>query len=467
MNAKRKSYQIAISLSLALTISLSTFEIVLSQNASQNTSQSSSSTIELTPEYVLELALSSPVFLNEASAKLEKAQGELESARRWWLPSTALGARSFSHSGNALNSDGLIFTEVDSRSAEFGMGFRFNSDNGAGITGIKTSKYALQAAVQELKAERDLFVLACINSYISAIAANKDREFHLTAVEELREFESQFTALEKLGLRPKSDVFIIRAERMQMESQILIIESAIIKILSELRSALGLPEMPEIKNETDKADQNEMLSEWPSIEKLLGVSISSNSVSQEFLSSTPPSRQALVLRVNQAQSQKDAILKDIWVPELRISPMIGGMGREFSSVSLSVTSEWVTSLVFSFSLENLFPGGKNKEADAVVDISKARLSEWDLQNNAYREGAIARLELLKKSLDSQLVGAYVSDLALSDAFVRLSHGLVNSMELMQIERLRLESHSKAVSLTEKILKLEFELITLTNPLWTN
>ena len=74
MNAKRKSYQIAISLSLALTISLSTFEIVLSQNASQNTSQSSSSTIELTPEYVLELALSSPVFLNEASAKLEKAQ---------------------------------------------------------------------------------------------------------------------------------------------------------------------------------------------------------------------------------------------------------------------------------------------------------------------------------------------------------------------------------------------------------
>ena len=185
MNSKNKSYQIAISLSLALTISLSTFEIVLSQNASQ----SLSSTIELTPEYVLELALSSPVFLNEASAKLEKAQGELESARRWWLPSTTLGARSFSHSGNALNSNGFIFTEVDSRSAELGMGFRFNSDNGAGITGIKTSKYALQAAVQELKAERDLFVLACINSYISAIAANKDREFHLTAVEELREFE--------------------------------------------------------------------------------------------------------------------------------------------------------------------------------------------------------------------------------------------------------------------------------------
>lgn len=461
MNSKNKSYQIAISLSLALTISLSTFEIVLSQNASQ----SSSPTIELTPEYLLELALSSPVFLNEASAKLEKAQGELESARRWWLPSTTLGARSFSHSGNALNSNGFIFTEVDSRSAELGMGFRFNSDNGAGITGIKTSKYALQAAVQELKAERDLFVLACINSYISAIAANKDREFHLTAVEELREFENQFTALEKLGLRPKSDVFIIRAERMQMESQILIIESAIVKILSELRSALGLPEMPEIKNETDKADETEMLSEWPSIEKLLGVSVSSNSVSKKFLSSNPPSRQALVLRVDQAQSQKDAILKDIWVPELRVSPMIGGMGRDFSSVS--VTSEWVTSLVFSFSLENLFPGGKNKEADAAVDISKARLSEWDLQNSAYREGAIARLELLKKSLDAQLVGAYVSDLALSDAFVRLSHGLVNSMELMQIERLRLESHSKAVFLTEKILKLEFELITLTNPLWTN
>jgi hypothetical protein len=103
----------------------------------------------LTPELVLELALSSPVFHNEATARLNLASGKLESARRWWMPSTTLGATSFVHSGNALNSNGVMFTEVDARSAELGFALSFNADASRGLSGVKSEKLSFKDTVQE------------------------------------------------------------------------------------------------------------------------------------------------------------------------------------------------------------------------------------------------------------------------------------------------------------------------------
>ena len=94
----------------------------------------------LTTDLVIELALSSPVFHNEATARLNLASGKLESARRWWMPSTTLGATRFVHSGNALNANGEMFTEVDARSAELGFALSFNADASRGLSGVKSEK---------------------------------------------------------------------------------------------------------------------------------------------------------------------------------------------------------------------------------------------------------------------------------------------------------------------------------------
>ena len=139
----------------------------------------------LTPELVLELALSSPVFHNEATARLNLASGKLESARRWWMPSTTFGATSFVHSGNALNANGEMFTEVDARSAELGFALSFNADASRGLSGVKSEKLSYQATVQEVKSDRDAFVLSCMNTFISAVAAKRDFDFHKQALEEL------------------------------------------------------------------------------------------------------------------------------------------------------------------------------------------------------------------------------------------------------------------------------------------
>jgi outer membrane protein TolC len=396
----------------------------------------------LTPELVIELALSSPVFHNEATARLNLASGKLESARRWWMPSTTFGATSFVHSGNALNANGEMFTEVDSRSAELGFALSFNADASRGLSGVKSEKLSYQATVQEVKSDRDAFVLSCMNTFISAVAAKRDFDFHKQALEELLSFEIQYQALADLGLRPQSDALSARTERLQLESLLLTLQANIALVTAELRGALGMSMNPEIE------------SVWPIPDLTI-----------ELIATNLPARQALIYRVDEAKANMRGVLEEVWAPELRLNPMYSSFGTEFNSASLAPTNEWVTSLVFSFPIENLLPGGKRKQTSALVDYSEARLSEWDLRHSAYVDGLVERIQLISEALESSEQAVSSADLSLSDVVLRMAHGIVDPVELLSVQRARLNAHSRAISLKEQLLKLEFELISETNPKW--
>lgn len=414
--------------------------------SAQTQSQTSSSI--LTPDLVLELALSSPVFLNESTARLNLANGELESARRWWMPSTTLGTSYFVHSGNALNANGEIFTEVDARSAEIGFALSFNADASRGLSGLKSEKLAYKATIEEVKSDRDAFVISCMNTYISAVAATRDYDFHKQVLEELLSFELQYQALADLGLRPQSDVFSAKTERLQLESQLLILKSSIAHATAELKGALGMSLQPEIE------------SLWPNPDELNMLHLQ-----DETLETNLPARQALIYRVEQAKADMRGVMEEVWAPELRFNPMYGSFGSDFNSASLAPTNEWVTSLVFSFPIENLLPGGKRSQASALVDYSEARLAEWDLRHSTYVDGLIERIKLISQALRTSLTAVESSDLALSDVMLRMEHGIVDPVELLSVQSARLRAHSTAISLKEQLLKLQFKLISETNPRW--
>ena len=423
-----------------------------SQNSTP-TSNLTSNTI-LTPEYVVELALSSPVFLNESSAMLQIAEGELESARRWWMPVTTFGATRFARNGNALNANGDIFTNVEARSAELGVGLYFNADAGRGFTGVETAKISQKATIQQIKADRDAFLLSCMNLFISAVSATKEHAVFLTASNELSEIEKQFETLAGLGLIPYSDALMIQAERLSLESQLFLLESTLESVLAELQGALGLPAKVSLQ------------ADWPSIERTFGVSVASNSLSEAFLLAHPPARQALHYRMEEAASEKNELTREVWLPELRFSPMLSGFGSDFATTSLAASTEWAASAVFSFPLENIIPGGKRKQADAKIDLANAKVAEWDLRHSAYIDGLIMKISALEKSVDAANASSHAADLAMSDVLLRASHGIVDPVELLHINVLRLQAHSNLLSLREMLLKLEFELISETNPSWT-
>jgi len=173
----------------------------------------------------------------------------------------------------------------------------------------------------------------------------------------------------------------------------------------------------------------------------------------------------LIYRVDEAKANMRGVLEEVWAPELRFNPMYSSLGTELNSASMAPTNEWVTSLVFSFPVENLLPGGKRKQTAALVDYSEARLSEWDLRHSAYLDGLVERIQLITEALTRSEQAVSSADLSLSDVVLRMSHGIVDPVELLSVQRARLSAHSRAISLKENLLKLEFELISETNPKW--
>jgi hypothetical protein len=112
------------------------------------------------------------------------------------------------------------------------------------------------------------------------------------------------------------------------------------------------------------------------------------------------------------------------------------------------------------------PGGQRKQADAKIDLANAKLAEWDLRHSAYVDGLILRISTIEKSLDAAISSSHAADSAMSDVLLRSSHGIVDPVELLQIHSRRLQAHSYSISLKEMLLKLQFELISETNPSWT-
>lgn len=410
--------------------------------------QDTSKSTFLTTDMVIELSLSSPVFLNESTARLNYASGQLESARRWWLPSTTIGATRFLHFGNALNSNGDMFTDVDARSTEMGFALSFNADASRGMSGVASEKHSYKATVEEVKADRDAFVLSCMTTYISAVAAKRDAEIHEKTVKELLSYEMQYQELADLGLRPQSDALSARTERLYLESFLLSLQANISLATSALQGALALSSVPRIE------------SDWP-ISPMVNPS-NATTISNAI---NLPARKALLHRVDEAKSNMRGVFEEVWAPELRFNPMYSSLGTEFTSASLAPTSEWVTSIVFAFPFENLLPGGRRKQTKAMVEFSQAKLSEWDLRHSAYVEGLVMRIDLLTEALATSQNSTDASDFALADVSLRMSHGIVDPIELLSVQRARLYAYSRTISLQEQLLKLEFELITESHPQW--
>ena len=402
----------------------------------------------LTPDLVLELALSSPVFHNEATARLNLASGKLDSATRWWLPTTTIGSTTFVHSGNALTAVGEMATGVDARSFELGFALSFNADASRGWSGVKSEKLSNQATIQEVKSDREAFVLSCMNTYISAVAAKRDYDFHKQALDELLSFEMQYQVLADLGLRPLSDALSARTERLLLESLMLTLKANIALVTAELQGALGMEVTPKIDRDWPIPSQMHLLN----LTKIHSDTIL-------------PARQALIYRVEQAKANMRGVFQEIWAPELRFNPMFSKFGTQFNSIDLAPTNEWVASLVFSFPIENLLPGGIRKQTAALVDYSEARLSEWDFRHSAYVDGLVYRIQLISTALESSEHAVSSADLSLSDVVLRMSLGIVDPVELLSVQRARLSAHSTAISLKGQLLKLEFELISETNPRW--
>ena len=165
-----------------------------------------------------------------------------------------------------------------------------------------------------------------------------------------------------------------------------------------------------------------------------------------------PEQSALVARIDQAESLQNGLTRELWLPELRFSPMLNGFGADFSS--LAPTTQWVGALMWSIPLDRLLPGGDKGQAAAQVAFRQADALAWDQEHAAQLTSLDRRVALLNEALVQQSASVSQADEALAQSLDRESQGLVTPFERIQLERQSLRAHTTLNSIQSDVLLLE-------------
>lgn len=395
----------------------------------------------LTAQALIELALKAPAHEMRNQARLLEAQSSLESARRWWIPSAVIGAQSFSRQGSSMNVAGEILPDIVARNSQWMGELRIGGDVAQFWTAQESAGFHQAAVTWEVVTERDERILACMAAYVAAIASAQDEQLHAASVEAWKQYEQELNWLVESGLRPRSEALSAASERLHLESQVLQLRATREAVLTELWSVLGVQEtMP-------------LSEEWPVWTALFS----------KDATSVWPEQSALVARRDQAESAQKGLTREIWLPELRFSPMLNGFGADFSS--LAPTTQWVGALMWSIPLGRLLPGGDKGQAAAQVAYRQADALAWDQEHTAQLSGLEKRVNLLKQALIQQIEAASQADKARAQSLNRESQGLVTPFERIQLERQHLRARSSVYSLQSDLLLLEMMLALESGAQW--
>ena len=384
----------------------------------------------LTAQSLIELASQAPAQEMRNQARLLEAQSTLESARRWWIPSAVIGGQSFSREGSSMNVAGEILPDVVARNSQWMAELRLGGDVAQSWTAQESAGFHQEAVTWEVAAERDQRILACMAAFVAAIASAQDEALHAASVAAWQQYEQELNWLVESGLRPRSEALSAASERLHLESQVLQLRAAREAMLTELWSVLGVQEtMP-------------LSEEWPVWSALFS----------KDATAVWPEQSALVARIDQAESAQKGLTREIWLPELRFSPMLNGFGADFSS--LAPTTQWVGALMWSIPLDRLLPGGAKGEAAAQVAFRQADALAWDQEHTAQLSSLEKRVTLLNQALAQQNEAAKQASEARAQSLDRESQGLVTPFERIQLERQHLRAHSSMYSLQSHLLLLE-------------
>lgn len=396
----------------------------------------------LTAQVLIELASKAPAHEMRNQARLLEAQSALESARRWWIPSAVVGAQSFSRQGSSMNVAGDILSDVVARNSQWMGELRIGGDLAQSWTAKESAGYHQEAVGWEVEAERDQRILACITAYLAAITSAQDEALHTASAEAWKQYEQELNWLVESGLRRRSDALSAASERLHLESQALQLRSTREALLAELWAVLGVEESLPLSVD------------WPNWTELF----TENSIALW------PEQSALSARLAQAESAQKGVTRELWLPELRFSPMLNGFGADFSS--LAPTTQWVGAMMWSVPLDRLLSGGDKGQAAAEVAFRQADVLAWKQEHAAQAGSLDRRVKLLNDALIQQKEAVIQADEALAQTLNRESQGLITPFERIQLERQKLRAHSMLNSIQSELLLVEIKYAMESGARWS-
>jgi outer membrane protein TolC len=385
-------------------------------------------------ETVLQIGGANNLTILEYKRRQELALADHAKAKEWWLPDIYAGASIHQLWGNAMNSDGFFFTDVNRQSFWGGLGLNASWDFGEGIFRANAAELKTKAAFYQTEAEKNQALLEMVEAYYDFLAAQNYYKAYEQLASQADTIAQQIEIQVKAGILFESDDLLAKSNYNHLRVEMLNARTEYNNKSANLTRLLNL-------------DPNLKLVGVDSI--LVPIELVSTETMAVSFDSAYQNRaeiKSFELMMQSSIIEKKTTTAGLWLPELRLGTYVSYFGGLPSP--LDPTSEINASLIWKIPLGRIAYGGSLKEYKARISLQENQIAQARAQVNEELIVSKRQITLAKEQMDIALAGGQFSEQALKQSIQRQQLGIVRPFEILQAQEIYIKSrldYLKAVS----------------------
>ena len=416
--------------SVSLLLTLATW--VFSQNK-----------LELDLSTTLKMAGGNNATITMLQSKTSLAEARYELAKNWWIPNVNAGIDMHQLWGNAMNTDGTIFQDIDRQSFGAGLGLGVKLDVQEGLKNKTLAKYKSRAQIFSSQIERNEFMLEVVEKYYRLLGASLEAASYQVLVNQSDSIITQLEVLVKEGLQYHTDLLLAKTNRENQRFQFFNAQNKRAALQAELLTLLFQDAGTQIVLKNTELIPVEMVKE-------------NTSLNLQAIQSTPDFK---FLENKQAAKsfERKNMQRGIWIPKVELSAYSMMFGDVFKDIL--PTHVLNGGVRWEIPLSRL--SGKDLK---VLDLEKTILDqELSVLKNKCTQKVIQlqnQISTIKSQINSAEEAVNLSLLAVQESIQRQKLGLSRPFEIEQVQAAFIQSRINYLKSVVEYNVLEYRLWVL-------
>jgi outer membrane protein TolC len=393
-------------------------------------------------ESVLKLAGANNLTVKEYQLRYEQALAEQTKAQEWWLPNIYAGTSTHFLTGDAMNTDGKIFTDVTRNNLWAGLGVSAEIDFARGKYDLLAAKQRAKAAGYQSSAERNRAILQALMTYFDMQADQVKYLFLQQLIKQADTLAQQVKVKVDAGLMYESEYLMASSNFSHLKVSMLQAKA------DWQREGIALASLLNLKN------TGGMLSADTA---LIPLQIVREQTVADYMSNIEKRPEYLGLneQLKSYYTLRKAAVNGIYKPKLRIGTdngPFGGLGKTFQN-----TYQFNASLVWTLPLALLTTKGDIKRWDAQIKIQQNQVEQF--RNLFVQEvtGANMQLQNSKEQVDVAKAALRTSGEAVYQGTQRQKLGTARPFEVFQSEQFYLQTQIDYLNAVANYNKAQYAL----------
>jgi len=390
---------------------------------------------------VLELGGANNLTIKQYRQLQEKALADVYKSKEWWLPEIHGGIRVHQLWGNAMNTDGTIFENLNRQFFLAGAGVNASWDFSE-IYSVRANELTAEATQYMTQAQRNEVLLQALEVYFDFLTADLYYRTFKVLVDQSELIGDQMKKQVDGGLQFESDWLLAMSNYNHLKVQMLNAKADYIAASAKLVQMLNLsPTIVLVTADTlllplDLVSEDEVIGTDTGFEEL-------------------PFIKSIDLIIMSLESRRSALKKEMAIPNFQLGINGSAFGDLFSPIGPRAAIN--SAITWRIPLGRLAYGGDFKQFDSKIILNQIKIEEYKAKISEDIVKARGLIVNAKEQMKLAEESAGYAEEAIDQNIQRQEFGIVRPYEILQAQEIYINSQFDYIKAVADYNKAQYRL----------